>query len=134
MALSGVYYLHCAPEEYFAYMPRSARYAAESQIVYNQLAASYVFFALIEGLVLRSTQDLRVWRAVVLALLVCDLGHIYAAWLEMGTRGFLSVWTWRGHDAATMMSFIVPCVMRMAFLCGVGVGSKECESDEMKSR
>jgi hypothetical protein len=119
-ALSGVYLLHCAPEQYFEYMPQTAQYAVESQIVYNQLAASYLFFAIIEGLVLRTTYDLGVWRAVVFALLLCDAGHLYAAWLEMGTRGFVCVWAWRGHDAATMMSFVVPFVLRIAFLMKIG--------------
>jgi hypothetical protein len=101
-------------------MPQTARYAAESQIVYNQLAASYLFFAVIEGLVLRTTHDLNVWRAIVFALLLCDAGHLYAAWLEMGTQAFVYAWAWRRHDAATMMSFVVPFVLRIAFLLDIG--------------
>jgi hypothetical protein len=120
IALSGVYHLHWAPEQYFAYMPQTARYSPASQIVYNQLAASYLFFAVVEGLVLRSTYDLRVWRAVVFALLLCDAGHLYVAWLEMGTRGFLCAWLWRSHDAATMTSLILPFVLRIAFLSNAG--------------
>jgi hypothetical protein len=101
-------------------MPQTARYAAESQIVYDQLAAAYLFFAVVEGLVLRTTRELRVWRAVVFALLLCDAGHLYATWLEMGTRDFVNAWNWRGHDAATMMTFIVPVVLRVAFLLNIG--------------
>jgi hypothetical protein len=101
-------------------MPQTARYAAESQIVYDQLAASYLFFAVVEGLVLRTTRELRVWRAVVFALLLCDTGHLYAAWLEMGTQNMIYAWNWRGQDAATMMSFILPVVLRVAFLLNIG--------------
>jgi hypothetical protein len=101
-------------------MPQTARYAAESQIVYDQLAASYLFFAIVEVLILRTTHELCVWRAVVFALLLCDAGHLYAAWLEMGTQAFFHAWNWRGHDAATMLSFIVPVVLRIAFLLNIG--------------
>jgi hypothetical protein len=119
-ALGGVYHLHCAPEQYFEYMPQTARYAPASQIVYDQLASSYLFFAAVEGFVLRSTDDVKVWRAVVFALLLCDAGHMYASWMEMGTRGFFLPWLWEGSDAMTMILTCGPFVLRSAFLLGVG--------------
>ncbi|KAL5122025.1 hypothetical protein ACEQ8H_000241 [Pleosporales sp. CAS-2024a] len=121
-ALGGVYHLLFTPEQYFAFMPATARYAPESRILCNQLAASYLLFAAIEVLVLRATTDVRVWRAVVRALLLCDVGHLYASWAEMGTAGLLHVRAWSGYDAFTMMTFVVPFVLRVAFLLGVGIG------------
>jgi hypothetical protein len=119
-ALGGVYHLHWTPEQYFAFMPHTARYASESQIVYDQLAASYLFFAAVEILVLRSTDDVKVWRAVVFALLLCDAGHMYASWMEMGARAFLLPWLWGESDAVTMVLTCVPFVLRVAFMLGVG--------------
>jgi hypothetical protein len=101
-------------------MPQTARYSPESQIICDQLAASYLFFAVIEGYVLRITNEKQVWRALVFALLLCDVGHLGAAWAEMGTQVLLSPWLWRGKDAVTMVTFAVPFVLRIAFLLEVG--------------
>jgi hypothetical protein len=101
-------------------MPHTSQYKPESQIVCNQLASSYVLFALIEALVLRSTDDLKVWRAVVLALLVCDVGHIYAVWIEMSTHGLIFPWLWLQRDATTMLMSFMPFLLRAGFLLDVG--------------
>jgi hypothetical protein len=119
-ALGGVYYLHWDPVRYFEHMPQTSHYSAESKIAYDQLAAAYFCFAIVEGLVLRVADDIAVWRATVFALLVCDAGHIYAAWVEMGTPGFFCPWLWRLNDAATMVMTLAPFVLRVAFLCEVG--------------
>jgi hypothetical protein len=119
-ALGGVYHLHWVPEQYFAYMPQTSRYAPESQIICDQLAASYLFFAVIEALVLRTTTEITVWRAALFALLLCDGGHLFAAWAEMGTHLTLSPWLWTVKDTVTMMLNIIPAVLRTAFLLGMG--------------
>jgi len=119
-ALGGVYHLHWVPEQYFAYMPQTSRYAPESQIICDQLAACYLFFAVIEALVLRITTEITVWKAVLFALLLCDGGHVFAAWEEMGTHLTLSPWLWTGKDTVTMLLNIIPAVLRTAFLVGIG--------------
>jgi hypothetical protein len=48
-----------------------------TSIAMSQLANLYFAFALSEALVLRSTSDLRVWKAVLFCLLVADFGHLY---------------------------------------------------------
>jgi hypothetical protein len=120
IALSGVYHLHWAPEQYFDFMPRSSHYSPASQIVYDQLAASYLLFAAVEALVLRAANNLQVWRAVIFALLLCDAGHMYAAWAEMGTENFFRPWLWRTMDTITMLMNLAPPVLRFAFLLEIG--------------
>jgi hypothetical protein len=88
-------------------MPSSSNYSAASQIAYDQLATCYVFFAAIEILV----------RAVVLALLICDAGHVGAIGAELGWK----VWEWEGVDLVTMAMNVVPMVVRGMFLAGVGI-------------
>jgi hypothetical protein len=117
LALSGAWHLHFAPVRYFTFMPSSSNYSAASQIAYDQLATCYVFFAAIEILVLRSTSDVKVWRAVVLALLICDAGHVGAIGAELGWK----VWEWEGVDHVTMAMNVVPMVVRGMFLAGVGI-------------
>jgi hypothetical protein len=120
-ALGGTYHLHWVPEEYFSYMPATSRYTATSQIVYDQLASTYLLFAFIEGVVLRVVDDIRVWRYIVFGLALCDAGHIYAAWCEMGTEMVLSPGLWSQKDFLTNFLNVLPFVTRVAFLLGVGV-------------
>lgn len=102
-------------------MPSSAHYTPTSQIAYDQLAATYLCFGVMEALVLRCTHDMKVWRAVVFALFLCDLGTGYAAWAEMGTREFWCPWVWEGRDGVMMGMNWVPLVVRAAFLLGIGI-------------
>ncbi|KAF2033857.1 hypothetical protein EK21DRAFT_57914, partial [Setomelanomma holmii] len=120
MALGGVYKLHWNPEEYFSYMPRTARYSPEARIICDQLASTYLMFAVIELLVLRVAYNLQTWKAVVFALTVCDAGHVYAAWAEMGTMDFFCPWLWQGKDTVTMVLTVAPLLLRIAFLLELG--------------
>jgi hypothetical protein len=102
-------------------MPATARYSQRSQLICDQLAAAYVFFAVVEGLVLRTTDETRVWRMIIFALLVCDIGHLCATWGEMGTEGIFSPFSWRAIDVMTMATFVAPFMLRVAFLLEVGL-------------
>lgn len=103
-------------------MPPSTSYNPTSQIVYDQLASSYVFFAFIEGVALRVVDDLPTWRVLVFGLALCDAGHCYAAWYAMGTEGVLDWAAWRARDWVANVLNVLPLVVRGAFLMGVGMG------------
>lgn len=120
-ALVGVYQLHFAPALYHSFMPRSTAYNASSQIVYDQLASAYLFFATIEGVLLRTVNDLRTWRLVVAALALCDAGHCYATWCAMGTDGVLDVVAWTREEWIANVLTVLPLLTRLAFLMGVGL-------------
>jgi hypothetical protein len=121
-ALGGVYHLHWVPLEYLSFMPSTTSYHAGSQIVYDQLASAYLLFAFIEGVLLRVVDDIRVWKYIVFGLALCDAGHCYAAWCEMGTSMVLSPWLWSQKDVVTNILNAVPLLTRVAFLLGVGLG------------
>ncbi|KAF1914875.1 hypothetical protein BDU57DRAFT_558365 [Ampelomyces quisqualis] len=120
IALAAAYVLHSRPERYFESMPRTALLSPTSQLVYTQLAACYVFLAAVEALVLRSTNDTRVWSAVIVALAVCDAGHVYATCREVGMHGMRDAGGWRGAEWAAMAATIGPMGLRAAFLLRVG--------------
>ncbi|XP_014561450.1 hypothetical protein COCVIDRAFT_11953 [Bipolaris victoriae FI3] len=119
-ALGGVYKLLFGPESYFDFMPSTATYSASSQIVCNQLAAAYILFAFVEGVLLRVVDDKRTWRWILFGLLLCDLGHCYAAWCEMGYRLF-GPEGWGGKDGVTNSLNLLPVLIRMGYLLGIGV-------------
>ncbi|KAJ5022734.1 hypothetical protein J3E72DRAFT_16772 [Bipolaris maydis] len=123
-ALGGVYRLHFNPESYFDFMPSTSGYSASSQIVCDQLASAYLFFAFTEGVLLRVVDDKRTWRWILFGLLLCDLGHCYAAWCEMGYKIF-GPEGWGGKDGVTNSLNVLPVLIRTGYLLGIGVPEGE---------
>jgi hypothetical protein len=94
-----------------------------TSIAMSQLANMYFAFALSEALVLRSTSDLRVWKAVLFCLLVADFGHLYTV-RELGPQIYWSVSEWNAIDWGNIGFVCLGASMRIAFLTGVGFDSK----------
>jgi len=108
----------------------------------SQLANLYLFFALNEALVLRSTNDKGVWRTVLSCLLVADLGHLWAC-RELGGSAnvagewfgyFWRVWEWNAMGWGNVGFVYLGMVMRVAFLMGVGMGSASSASSAKGKR
>lgn len=104
-------------------------YTASSQVIYDQLGACYLLFAWIEAIVLRYSQDLRVWKAIILGILVCDVVHLYASWHVLGTEVFLRPWLWRAEEWVNHILIYGPGAMRIAFLMEVGFGKTTGKRD-----
>lgn len=74
---------------------------------------------------LRVAKDLRVWKAMVMGILVCDAVHLWAGFDVMGKEETLWPGTWRAEDWVAVASLIVPMSLRTAFLAGVGFKEDE---------
>lgn len=85
-----------------------------------QLANLYFVFALNEALVLRATNDLRVWRAFLLGLLIADFGHIYSV-NAIGWEVYYRFWEWNSMYWGNLGFVYVGATMRTAFLLGLGL-------------
>ncbi|KAL1843535.1 hypothetical protein VTJ49DRAFT_1128 [Mycothermus thermophilus] len=92
-----------------------------TSIAMSQLANLYFAFALSEAVVLRSTSDLRVWRAVLFCLLVADFGHLYTV-SPLGPQIYWSVSSWNAIDWGNIGFVYLGALMRLAFLTGLGFG------------
>ena len=125
-ALVGAYYAHFRQSDYLqlthaASAPDSI--PVGTTIVLSQLANLYLFFALNEALVLRSTNDVRVWKRVLFCLLLADFGHLYTI-RELGPQIYWSVFEWNAIDWGNIPFVVLGATMRIAFLFGVGLGVK----------
>jgi hypothetical protein len=120
-ALGGTYQLAFAPQLYHTFMPQTAQYSPASQLIYTQLAVMYLFLAAIEAVVLRVTTELRVWKAVLFVVLLSDIGHVYALWMEMGTHVFFTPALWTAKDGVSMLTYLLPAILRIAFMLDVGL-------------
>ncbi|KAF5016943.1 hypothetical protein F66182_11213 [Fusarium sp. NRRL 66182] len=124
-ALVGAFYNHLRQKTYLTLLDAASAPAATvplaTSVAMSQLANMYLFFALNEALVLRSTADLRVWRTVLLVLLFADVGHLYSMY-ELGTGVYWDVAQWNVGDLGNVPWVYVGMSMRMCFLWGVGLG------------
>lgn len=91
-----------------------------TSIAMSQLANMYMFFAINEALVLRSTPDVRVWKTVLFCLLVGDLGHLYTV-RQLGLPIYWSAWSWNAIDWGNIPFVYLGASMRIAFLANVGL-------------
>lgn len=122
----GAYYAQFGQKNYLEWTYSSAlapvlSVSTVESIVLTQLANLYFVFALNEALVLRATNDVRVWRAFLLGLLIADFGHLYSVHLA-GLQVYWEVWNWNPMYWGNVGFVYVGAMMRMAFLAGLGMG------------
>jgi len=125
-AILGAYLAHVQPSTYLqlthtASAPgEDAALPLSTKVVLSQLANLYFLFALNEGLVLRATRDIRVWRALLFGLLVADFGHLYSVY-PLGVDKYWRFWLWNIMDWASIAFVYTGAAMRISFLLGLGI-------------
>ncbi len=93
-----------------------------TSIVLTQLANLYLGLALTEALVLRVTAEYSVWKALIIVLLVADVGHLYSV-LPLGfSRAFLQYWNWNAIDWGNVGWVYFLALTRVSMLLGIGFG------------
>ncbi|MCJ1389484.1 hypothetical protein MMC18_002341 [Xylographa bjoerkii] len=133
-AFNGAILAHFFPAFYLAGMSPSATtssYSGPSQVIFDQLAACYLLFAFNEAVVLRSTSDIRVWKAMVLGILLCDVIHLYGTWEALGAA-FWDPRLWRMEDWVNLTMLYGPGGMRIALLMGVGLKDEKGRTGRRK--
>jgi hypothetical protein len=90
-----------------------------TSIALTQLGNLYLLFSLIEALVLRSTNDIKVWRAVMIGMLVADFGHLYSV-SPLGWEVFYDVKNYNAIDYGNVLFVYAGAMTRSAFLYGIG--------------
>ncbi|KAF2178478.1 hypothetical protein K469DRAFT_731511 [Zopfia rhizophila CBS 207.26] len=120
LAFNGALLCHFNPTSFLNTMSETAVYAPSNQVVYDQLAATYVLFAWNQAVVLRLSKDIRIWKAIVLGIMVCDTIHLYASWRVMGTEMFVQPWLWRPEDWVNLALLYGPVTLRLLFIMEVG--------------
>lgn len=120
MAFNGAILCHWYPTIFLNTMSATAKYAPSNQVIYDQLAATYVLFSFNQAVLLRTSKDLKVWKTVLVGILLCDFIHLYSMWCVMGTQVFLSPQLWRSEDWVNLVLLYGPVVLRSSFLAEVG--------------
>lgn len=99
----------------------AAAYSPLAQPIYDQLAAHLLFFSWSQAVVLRSTGDIRVWKALLFGMFLCDVLHLFASYRVLGPEVFFSPSLWRWEEWVNFIMLYGPGGLRLAFCAGVGV-------------
>ncbi|XPS81213.1 hypothetical protein M3J09_013153 [Ascochyta lentis] len=95
-----------------------------TSIVLTQLANLYLGLAMTEALILRVTTEYSVWKALIVVLLVADVGHLYSV-LPLGfSRAFLQWWNWNAIDWGNVGWVYFLALTRICMLLRVGFGGR----------
>lgn len=120
-AFIGAILCHFNPELFLNTMSPTAVYAPSNQVVFDQVAATYTLFAFNEAIVLRVANDIRVWKMILIGILICDAIHLYASYLALGAVVFWDPRLWRWEDAVNLGSLWGQAAFRVAFLLDIGL-------------
>lgn len=136
-ALVGAYYSFYEQKTYLRLTHASSAPEAiiplSTRIILAQLSNLYLFFAVNEALVLRSTTDSTVWRAVLFALLLADFGHLYSV-SALGSQIYWDFFSWNAIDWGNVGFVYVGVMMRLSFLLGVGVPHRVSTREKVLNR
>jgi hypothetical protein len=90
----------------------------------HQSAALYAFMAIIFGVLLRASNDLKIWRIVQFATLVVDVGLLITLWAMLKQQKRLDFDALVSGDWLNAGFTVWVAAIRVAFLGGLGVGTK----------
>ncbi|KAJ4327427.1 hypothetical protein N0V84_002199 [Fusarium piperis] len=122
LAIGAALQTHFAPTIFLKTMSQTSEYAPDNQVIYDQVAALYTLFAFNEAVLLRLTNDIRVWKGVFTGIFICDILHLHASWASLGAEVFWNPRAWRVEDWANLGALWGLGAVRVAFLAGVGLG------------
>lgn len=127
-ALVGAFYNHFHQQKYLELLHAASapqqHVPLSTSVAMSQLANMYAFFAINEALVLRSSGDITVWRALLFVMLIADIGHLYSM-MELGPSIYYDVLSWNAGDWGNVPWVYAGATMRSCFLLGVGLGSSK---------
>lgn len=138
--LVGAFYAWFMPSTYLQLIDASSAPGVfglplATNVVARQLGNMYLAFAFNEAVVLRSTNDLRVWKALLLGLLIADFGHLFSCY-PLGLRLYYDVLNWNAIDFGNIGFVYIGALTRICFLSGLGfkgTGLRQLTSAKPKS-
>lgn len=132
----GAFYAFCLPKTYLqltdAASAPSLAVPLGTHVALRQLGNLYLLFTLNEALVLRATDDVRVWKALLIGLLIADFGHLFSVY-PLGRDLFWDVARWSAMDWGNLAFVYCGAGIRIAFLSGVGFSTRRTEGSNPKT-
>ncbi|CAI0641337.1 hypothetical protein CGCF415_v010544 [Colletotrichum fructicola] len=120
--LGAVMTLH-APNQYQAGLTRNSHtYAPHTQFLFTQLSGGWLYFAFMEGVVLRLFDDLNLWRVVCAGMLLSDAAYMHGSAQAIGGwEVWLKYQEWTVEDWVIFWSTAPMVLVRILIVLGIGV-------------
>ncbi|KAI1344097.1 hypothetical protein F5Y15DRAFT_187501 [Xylariaceae sp. FL0016] len=102
----------------------SITYTPALRPLFTQSAGAWLMLAFHDAFTLRApayARDLRLWRHVLAAALLSDVGYTAGLVQSMGPRLFADPRRWDAASGITVVTTVVPMLAKVAFLAGVGL-------------
>lgn len=106
-------------DQFFLESHTGTRDAAHDMLLY-QGGGALVGCAILNGILLRYTQDIGVWKIAQASILAIDLSLLAGTYEVFGNQGRLSPMTWQVGDWVGMIITIGVTVARISFLAELG--------------
>ncbi|CAH0024746.1 unnamed protein product [Clonostachys rhizophaga] len=120
VAMYGVYLNFFAQEMAVTGPAPNSHYDPDQVFLFFQCGGLALAIAFITAAVHRSTEDLKVWRAVQFALLLADIAALVGIYLSLSTQNRLAPSAWTDDDKGLLGSYIPLTLIRLAFILNVG--------------
>lgn len=109
-----------------AFVPKTyATHNPYYDFVFEQLGGALLMLGFIDIVLLRYTEDVKIWKIIQIAVLIYDLSLLYSNWTSLTLQGRLSVTALRWEDWGGIFITAQAAVVRSVFLLGVGLDEKE---------
>ena len=122
-ALRGAWLVFQAPSEYLATMTRDAvTYKTPTTFLYTSIGGGWLYFAFVSAVVLRTFDDVRLWRYLCMGMLLSDIAFCHAtAQAVGGWVAWSKVSEWTMDDHAIFLANGPVLLVRILLILGVGV-------------
>lgn len=97
-------------------------YNPDQGFLLHQLAALFAFIGIVQGGVLRATNEISVWRVINAGILVVDIAMLASLYVSLKQQDRLAMEGMRANDWGNFIFTTLVTSIRVAFLTGIGVG------------
>lgn len=80
-------------------------------------------FGFISAVLLRYSNDIKIWRIVQFACFLVDIAYFWAVYEALSVQDRLNMKMWRAEDWGSVLVTGIATIFRMVFLTGMGLGS-----------
>lgn len=121
IALSGAIQALLSPSIYMASMTRGAvDFSPPMEFLHTELGGAWLYFAFIEAVVLRISDDERLWRFLCAGMLLSDLAWCHSvAQAVGGWRIWTDITIWSAADHFMFWTSAPIAIMRLLIVLGV---------------
>lgn len=122
-ALMGSVLVLIDPGTYLGSITRhSVAFTPDTTFLYTSLAGSWSYFAFVEAVVLRSFDDLALWRVLCAGMLLSDFAFCHSTAQAVGGWGiYVNVWDWTPEDYVAFATTAPMVLTRILLVLGVGL-------------